>query len=244
MPKSQIDAFSIGNAVEHMRVDGRTIDELLAFHRARFGDLRMEDTDDGTDGAKANDGEAKQDDAGEVYKYPADTALADMTEEQRTEYWREKAQKHEKIAKRYRNIDLDALQAKASKHDELERELMSDKDKAVEDAKAEARREATEQTVVARMDAAAARVGMTAEKFAEISEWVDPRRFVNTKGDVDLDAINRWAEANKPSATEPQQQQRGPSPAGAGAAGARAGASVAAGRAEYEAKKAAKAGKS
>ena len=198
---------------------------------------------DGSDGANGSSNDEPNDKETGDLGFPAGTPIKEMDATQQAAYWRHQARKHETENKKFRGVNLEELQTKAKAHDEIERELMSDKDKAVEDAKAEARREATEQTVIARMDAAAARVGMTAEKFAEISEWVDPRRFVNNKGDVDLDAINRWAEANKPSETEQKQQQRGPSPAGAGAAGARTGPSVAAGRAEYEAKKAAKAQK-
>lgn len=69
--------------------------------------------------------------------FPANTPLEQMSVEQREAYWKHQSRKHEDRAKAFKDLTperLAELREKAEKHDALEQELMSDKDKAVADA--------------------------------------------------------------------------------------------------------------
>lgn len=185
---------------------------------------------------------------GETFHYPPGIALTDMTEPERTEYWREKAQKHEKRAKAFTASNaltaeqLAELQTKAQKADALERDLMSDKDRAVAEAKetaqAEARASFLPQLVQARFEAAAAG-RIEPERLAAILEPLDMSKFLATDGSVDTAKVTAFVDGVAPAtgaATTPTTRT-GPSATGLGArGGAAAGASVATGRELYQQK--------
>lgn len=68
--------------------------------------------------------------------FPAETKLADMTEGEQLAYWRYQSRKHEAEAKS--RSDYDDLKTQL---EELRRKGLSDSEKAIEDAKSEARAE-------------------------------------------------------------------------------------------------------
>src|SRR5699024_9800837 len=65
-----------------------TPEEVLAFHRARHADFRMEGEDDppADDKKSAGDTGFTDPDTGEKYGFPANTPTAQMTAEQKAEY--------------------------------------------------------------------------------------------------------------------------------------------------------------
>ena len=114
------------------------VDRLIAAHRSVFGDLRMEadgegDGEGGDDGQQAADeqqgsGDGEQQVPPADKGFPADTPLSEMTAEQQTAYWRDKAQKHEKTWKSVidKNLTPDQVLAMQSRLAEAEREALSD----------------------------------------------------------------------------------------------------------------------
>jgi hypothetical protein len=207
------------------------IDELLAFHRSTFGATRMEDELPPTPTPTPTPPPGATEPPASEFNFPAATPVSEMTVEQRAEYWREKAQKHEKIWKS-RADDYDALKAKAAKHDALERELMSDKDKAVaqakDDADAAARNTYAPKLVAAEFKAAAAG-RIDAERLATIIEPLDLSKFLDAAGDVDTAKVSKFVDGIAPKAPE----QRGPTSQGAGRRDSSTGPSVATGRELY-----------
>lgn len=117
-----------------------------------------------------------------------------MTEPQQAAYWRDKARKHEDRVKALGITpeQLAALRAKATKHDELERELMDEKDRKIADARTEAdaaaRATYLPQLVAAEFRAAAAG-RIDASKLDTILEPLDLNKFVGPDNAVDRDKL-------------------------------------------------------
>ena len=202
----------------NLRAPG-AIDDLLKFHAARFGDARMEEGAEGEDeGGKGSEG-GKGKGAGATSEkgFPEGVALEEMTSPQREAYWKDKARKHEERNKAFGNLTPEALKAmqdKASKHDEMERDLMSDKDKAVAEARDAARAEATPRVVRAEFKAAAKGV-LSNDQLAALLEDRDLSKYVNADGEPDEDKILKLVTAFAPA----KQTRTGPTSRGLGKVG-------------------------
>jgi hypothetical protein len=225
-------------------IDGGPVtpEAILAFHRARFGDARMEEGAGGTgEGAAGGDGAGdgkSTEGAADAGKgpdkgFPDSTPVEQMTVEQREAYWKHQSRKHEERVKAFGNLTpeaLKALQDKATKHDQLERELMSDKDKAVAEATDKAKAEAIPRVVKAEFKAAAKGV-LTADQLNALLEDRDLAKYVDANGDPDEDKIAKLVTAFAPAKP---QQRTGPTATGLGNRQAGSGAPGDQGRAEAE----------
>lgn len=157
------------------------------------------------------------------FDFPANKPLAEMTEAQRTEYWRHKARKHEDRVNSLGSLtaaELTALREKATKHDALEAELGTTADKAAakaaDDAKAAAKGEYQPALITARLDAAAARAGVSEEDLAKAVEFVDTAKFLAADGTVDADKVKAFVATITPATGTQQQQRKGPPVTGHG----------------------------
>lgn len=160
--------------------------------------------------------------AGEVYNFPANTPTAEMTAGQQTEYWRHKARVHEDRNKAYGGLTAEQvteLRDKALKHDALQLELGTTADKAAakagEDAKAAARSEYLPAVIAAKLEAAAARAGVSDDDLAKAAEFVDTAKFLDANGHVDTDKVKAFVSTIAPAKGN-QQQQKGPTVTGHG----------------------------
>lgn len=187
------------------------VDRLIAAHRSVFGDLRMEaegDEPGGDDGQQAageqqgsGDGEHQVPPADKGF--PADTPLSEMTAEQQTAYWRDKAQKHEKTWKSVidKNLTPDQVLAMQSRLAEAEREALSDHERALADARkagADEARAASHQDTAAAMARMALRArGVKDEDIAAFVTETNLSAFVSDDGQVDderlLARVDRYA---------------------------------------------------
>lgn len=153
--------------------------------------------------------------------FPEGTPLEQMNAEQREAYWKHQARKHEDRNKAYGGLtteELAALREKADKHDALERELMSDKDKSVAEAKDAAVAEATAtyipMLVQAKLEAAAALKGVTPESLQASIEFIDTSKFVSSNGkDVDAAKVSAFIEGIAPGKGD---TRKGPTATGHG----------------------------
>lgn len=151
--------------------------------------------------------------------FPDGTPVADMKPEEQVAYWKHQARKHEDRSKAFDGLTPEAvadLRSKAERHDALERELMSDKDKAVleaqESAKAETLKAVTPKLVAAEFKAAAAG-RIEADRLKEIIEPLDLSKFLTSKGEVDEAKVASYVNGIAPVAPA---QRRGPSSVGLG----------------------------
>lgn len=183
--------------------------------------------------------------------FPANTPLEQMNAEQREAYWKHQAQNWEGRAKgNFSQLqqlgirsadDLAEIKRKVEQHDALEQELMSDKDKAVaqaaKDAEAKAATTFIPQIVGAKLDAAAARKGVSEESLAAALNFVDHMKFLNDAGEVDTAKVNAFVDGIAPAkGTTPPP--RGPfvhRHGGTGSGGPGTGAALT-GREMYEAR--------
>lgn len=159
-------------------VNGMTVDELLAYHRAHFGDLRMEADDAGGDqGGDGQDGGDSQDDADSDQQDDQDASTGGDTTD-----WKAMARKHERDAKANRAAaaELAALKAK----DQTETERLA----AERDAEKARTAKATQRAIRAEVKSAAA-----ALKFKDPGDalrMLDLEDLTDDDGEVDEDAVS------------------------------------------------------
>jgi hypothetical protein len=212
-------------------------EKFLATRRAQHGDLRMEV--DPVAVAPVDPPKPTEPEHG-VNGFPADTAVAEMTVEQQAAYWKTQSRKHEGVAKS--RADYDSLKEKAQRHDELEQELMSDKDRAVADAKKAAAVEATSTYMPRLVSAefrAAAAGRIEPERLSTILEPLDMSKFLTDNGDVDTDKVTAFVNGIAPvtGAGTRTPPPAGPTSRGLGQRSGSAAASVASGRELYRAQR-------
>lgn len=155
--------------------------------------------------------------------FPANTPLEQMTVEQRANYWQHYARTHEDRWKALGKItpeQLATLRDKATKHDALELELGTTAEKAAakaaDEAKAAVRGELQPAVIQARLDAAAARAGVSEEDLAKAIEFVDTAKFLAADGTVDTDKVKAFIGTIAPAKGNQQQQRKGPTVTGHG----------------------------
>lgn len=174
---------------------------LIAHHRGRFGDARMEadgDAGDGGDGGDGGEQSSQQsgDQSVNEHGFPEKTPIKDMTPEQQVAYWKHKARKHEDAANA--RSDYDTVKAE---RDQLRQAGMSADEKALEDAKKAAAEEARAQeratwagrTVRAELRAALGGKGLKTEQINAITAPIDPKNFLTDAGEVDADKVSEYA---------------------------------------------------
>jgi hypothetical protein len=176
------------------------------------------------------------------FDFPVGKPLVEMTPAQQTEYWRHKARKHEDRVKLYGDFtpeQLADLKAKADKQDALERELMSESEKKVADAKAQAKAEAdaTYRPLLAKAAIESAASGrIEAEKLAAaLAPLGDLAYFINDAGQVDTAKVTAWVDGIAPAKGNPP---KGPTltPHGTRGATGGTGGTASTGREMYEAR--------
>lgn len=130
--------------------------------------------------------------------FPADAPVAEMTAVQQAAYWKDRARKHEDRVKA--RSDYDAVKAKADRFDALEREQLSDVDKATADAVA-ARAE-TAEVRAAMVDthiAAAVTAGRISQDHADVLlDGLDRSKYLSD-GRVDTDKVTALLNAIAPA---------------------------------------------
>lgn len=138
--------------------------------------------------------------------FPADTPVAEMTQEQQLAYWQHQSRKHERRASS--RADYDQLKADSEELARLRAENQTDAERALEEAREEARREGENlgaqrylrDAVIGRFQRL---TGMdddeTTEAFGDLG--IDPAQFVKDDGEIDVDRITKLAARVAPAGT-------------------------------------------
>lgn len=165
--------------------------------------------------------------------YPANKAITDMTDQEQAAYWKFHAQKWEGFARDRKDY------AKVKRElDEIKRSQMTDHDRALEDARAEARTQALQESgtrlVEARLTGLLEGRGMDENEVKDRLQFVDKSKFLTGDGEVDTELVSNFLDGVAP--TQEQQRQVWPD-MGQGRrgnpAGQTAGGSVQSGRDLY-----------
>jgi hypothetical protein len=144
--------------------------------------------------------------------FPKDTPVAEMKPVEQAAYWRDKARKHEGRNSEWQQAlgGKTAAEVKAE-IDTLRREKLSDQEKAVEDAKKEARESAASEyapkAARAVFELALTHVEDTTER-SEILEAIDLKSVIKENGDIDTDKVNRIVARLAPTPAGKAGQQR------------------------------------
>jgi hypothetical protein len=188
--------------------------------------------------------------ASDARGFPEGTPLEQMTDAQQAAYWKFHSRKHEDAVKAYAGITPDQAKQFKDRSEKLEYDLASESEKKVADAKKAAAEEARgsllPDVVAAKVDAAAARAGVSEEDLAKALEFADTSKLLGTDGKVDTDKVKAFVATIKPDTgtrrTGPSTRGHGNSSSNNGNGDGRGKAtSVAEVRAEREAARAAKA---
>ena len=139
--------------------------------------------------------------------YPPNTPTSQMTAEQETAYWKHKARTHEDKWKQVinRNLTPEQVLEMQQQLDDVNRERMSDHERAVADARKEAasqeRAALMPQIVRASIAAELARKAphITDEDLQARTEFLDLTKFLTSKGEVDADKVSSYATTLAPA---------------------------------------------
>lgn len=169
-------------------------------------------TDTGDTGGGGG-GENATDEHGKDLGYPKDTRVAEMTAEQRAEYWKHQSQKHEG---RYKNLvgdrsfddvrkDLDELaEIKKSQQTPAEQALAE----AREAGKAEAIKESSSKAATAIFRVALQAQGHDEKDIDDLVENFNVANFIGEDGDVDTDKLSTFAKRFTPAGTADDKRRR------------------------------------
>lgn len=211
--------------------DPSSIDSLLTFHRATFGDTQMHNNnpaggDDGSgdggsgDGGDGGDGADGVDppkkftdpDTGKTWDFPADTAWKDMSADESTEYWRHKAQKHEKENEQLRRTKT----TRRSQNDNAGTGSGSGSGSEGDDVDAEQIRQEERDTWAPRLVRAELKrflpADLTDEQVEAIVAPINHSHFLTSDGEVATDKVKQYANSVSPGSTFPgtgQGRERG-----------------------------------
>lgn len=176
------------------------IDQLLDFHRATFGNARMDANSENGEENSGNGGSGSGPALNE-HGYPDKTPVAEMPADQQVAYWKHQARKHEDRVKGM--SDYETVKAE---RDHLKQATQTDAEKAIEAARAEAteaaRAEARKETLPALVKAefkAAAAGKIPAERLATILDPLDLTKFLDATGaEVDTDKVQQYVDGLAP----------------------------------------------
>jgi hypothetical protein len=124
--------------------------------------------------------------------YPQNTPLEQMTAEQREAYWKHQARKHESTVKARQ--DYDQLKADSEELARVRAANATDEEKAREEARREGENiGAARYLKQAVMGSFQGLTGKTKDEIDTIFAHVDPSTFTDDKGDIDTDALEKYA---------------------------------------------------
>lgn len=170
-------------------------------------DLYLMTVEDGDEGGGSTRGETPREEPQEDKGFPTETAVADMTPEQQTAYWRDKAQKHERLWKEvkasegYKNAG--AYKKVKAELDELKQATLSDAERAVDAARSEGET-AGEARAAQRYQRkiVAAELQLATGQSADALKYLDHTAFLTDAGEVDADKVTEYAELHGASKTQ------------------------------------------
>lgn len=124
--------------------------------------------------------------------FPADTAIADMTDKEQAAYWKHHSRRHEATVNS--QSDYAEQKAKAARLDALEAEKLTDQEKAVAAARKEGETSGVNRYLA---DAVSGRLealtGKTADELAVVLELVDVTKFTTADGTLDAAKLTSFA---------------------------------------------------
>lgn len=142
---------------------------------------------------------------GEVYHYPENTPVGQMTPPQVAEYWRRQARKHEARVKSMG--DYDTLKATAEEHAKLVAASQTQHEREIAEARrqgqAEALTQASTQLVEQWVRAVAHQRGVAEESVNAFMPMIKPEAFLNAQGGVDAVKVHAFVNAAAPSQPAP-----------------------------------------
>lgn len=135
--------------------------------------------------------------------FPEGTPVAEMSVEQQAAYWKFQSRRHEDRVKAYGDISPEKARESLSLAEQLRQAALSDQERAVEEAKAEARAAAIAENaprLVAAEFRAAAAGKLTDAQTQALVEDLDLTKYLTDKGEVDIEKVTKKVDAFAPAA--------------------------------------------
>lgn len=172
--------------------------------------LRFVDPPEGGDGGQGGGAEEVELD-GEKFTFPTGTAVADMTAEQKAEYWRHQSKKQQK--QKNAPADYAQLQADAAELAQLKAAQLPEQERLIAAAREEARREGENIGAEKHLKTAVRAkfqllTGKTDDEVDTTFEHVDALSFTDDKGEIVAEKLKAFADTF--GVKNDSQQQRDP----------------------------------
>lgn len=166
--------------------------QLVQSPRLRFAKDDPSDKTGGDKDQKSKDDKDDKSKSDDDLGFPKDTPIAEMTPAQEAAYWKFQSRKHELEAKSRK--DYDQLKAEAEELRVLKAKNATEDEKALEQARQEGENIGAQRYL---KDAVKghfrALTGMSKDDVDDAFDHVDASSFVDKGGDVDVDAIEKFA---------------------------------------------------
>jgi hypothetical protein len=145
-------------------------------------------------------GEDAVDETGAKLGFPAKTPVAEMNPQQQAAYWRNQAKVQQKIAEQRKDYDEQA--AAAAKWRAYESEQQTPSQKAIEEAKLEAKKEVAGETALASLATILQNRGKDESEVSDLLEFVSSDRLLTSDGKVDRQKVAAIADKLAPSGSQ------------------------------------------
>lgn len=140
------------------------------------------------------------DEQGNALGFPAKTPIAEMTDKQQSAYWRNESKKQQRIAESRADYDQNKADAEAYRAHKAEQQTPSEK--AINDAKLEAKKEVAGDAAVQSLRAILSSRGKDDAELNDLLEFVSADRFVTTDGKVDHQKVTTYADKLAPTGSQ------------------------------------------
>lgn len=193
------------------------LEQLFAYNRQQFGGWVMEDTGsgDGSDGSDGADGADDQGDGGGDLGFPPDTPVSEMTDDQKAAYNRHQREKNREQTRKWKSVTGDRtpeqLQAELQELQDLRKSKLTDSERAVEDAKADGRREGVtlgNRNAVKAIFEAALDDQHSDDDVADLVGALNVDAFINDAGEINTKKLKDFAKKFVPAGSTAGDQQR------------------------------------
>jgi hypothetical protein len=151
---------------------------------------------------------------GETFDFPVETKVADMTPEQRAEYWRHESKKQQKNLTPWLKFgSVDEVRTKLTAADDAAAAALSDADRALAQARTEAQtagfeaardkfaKPAVQAILVARTRGADETPEDAAARVNGVLEVIDVQKFIDADGNLDAAKVETFANTLAPRAS-------------------------------------------
>lgn len=144
--------------------------------------------------------------------YPANTAVAEMTAEQRANYWRAESKKQQRLREEAERKAQGSQNGDGSGTVRDQQQSSSDSEAAVRAAEAKGRREAAKDAVLVTITTTLQSRGKKTDEITELLDVVNPDKFLDDNGKIDGTKVANYVARVAPASGSQNDDSSGGNP--------------------------------